>query len=49
VAYYVAAHEVAHLVHRNHSREYWRLVEQLDPNYRQAKVWLKTNGHTLVL
>ena len=31
---YVVVHELAHLVHRNHSREFWSAVEQLMPDYR---------------
>ena len=44
---YVAAHEVAHLAHMNHSRKYWSLVEQLFPTYRTHRDWLKTNGQHL--
>lgn len=49
VARYVAAHEVAHLRHRNHSTLFWRMVAQLDPAYLDHKAWLKRHGHTLVL
>lgn len=41
---YVAAHEVAHLEHMNHSPEYWRLVAELDPDYQRAEDWLKREG-----
>ena len=49
VAQYVAAHEVAHLVHANHSPAYWKVTESLDPNTDRAKAWLKEHGHELVL
>jgi predicted metal-dependent hydrolase len=42
---YVAAHEVAHLVHLNHSRRFWRLVLTHCPEAQKAKRWLKAHGH----
>lgn len=44
---YVAAHEVAHLRHMNHSVKFWRLVLGHCPHSAAAKAWLKTNGNTL--
>jgi hypothetical protein len=44
---YVAAHEVAHLVELNHSPAFWRLNAELDPNHREARLWLKRYGRTL--
>ena len=44
---YVVAHEVAHLKIKNHSKHFWLWVEQLFPDYRQQRKWLKTNGHLL--
>lgn len=49
VAHYVIAHEVAHLVHANHSKQFWNTVAQLEPSYIEQKKWLKRNGHTLTL
>lgn len=42
---YVAAHEVAHLVHLNHGTKFWRLVLTHCPNAARAKKWLKEHGH----
>lgn len=42
---YVAAHEVAHLVHMNHGRKFWRLVLTHCPDAPRAKRWLKEHGH----
>ena len=49
IARYVAIHEVAHLRHRNHGADFWRLVAQLDPLYKEHRRWLRTNAHHLVL
>ena len=46
---YVVVHELCHLIHHNHSKNYWALVESVMPDYRHAKVWLKTNCNTLDL
>jgi predicted metal-dependent hydrolase len=44
---YVAAHEVAHLKHMNHGRNFWRLVLTHCPNAGRAKTWLKQHGSEL--
>ena len=31
---YVIAHELSHLIHPNHSKEFWSLVEKVIPNYK---------------
>jgi hypothetical protein len=41
---YVAAHEVAHLKHHDHSSRFWRLVLAHCPHAAKAKQWLKTHG-----
>ncbi|PIT99646.1 MAG: hypothetical protein COT74_11375 [Bdellovibrionales bacterium CG10_big_fil_rev_8_21_14_0_10_45_34] len=43
VSDYVIVHELAHLKEMNHSRNFWNLVEQHCPNFRQSKQWLKDN------
>ncbi len=45
---YVVAHEVAHLVHMDHSREFWKLCERLCLNYNEGKKWMKENGNSLM-
>ena len=47
VAHYVIAHEVAHLVHFDHSPAFWALVEQLHPNWQEQRDWLKEYGAEL--
>lgn len=47
VAQYVSVHEVAHLVHHNHSSRYWAVVEKLYPDHRQARRWLRQQAEEL--
>ena len=44
---YVAAHEVSHLVHMNHSAAFWATVAELMPDYEVHRQWLRKNGDTL--
>lgn len=38
---YVIIHELCHLIHANHSKEFWDLVGQFYPNYKWAREKLK--------
>ncbi len=44
---YVAAHEVAHLLHMDHSPRFWTAVERLVPDYAVHRAWLRTDGAAL--
>ena len=44
---YVICHELAHLVHMNHGPLFWKLVQELSPNYSKDKEWLKKNGREI--
>ncbi len=48
VAYYVCAHEAAHLIHMNHSKAFWKVVEDMCPTYKVHRQWLKQNGPRLM-
>ena len=41
---YLAAHEVCHLVHMNHSARFWKLCRSICPETDKAEQWLKSNG-----
>ncbi len=41
---YVLIHELCHLIHPNHSKNFWNEVESIDPNYLESEKWLKENG-----
>ncbi len=41
---YIVAHEVAHRVHMDHSRAFWRLCLSLTPRGAEARRWLRLNG-----
>ncbi len=44
---YVVVHELCHIIHRNHSKEFWSLVKSILPDYENKKTWLKKNGYKL--
>lgn len=44
---YVAAHEVAHLVHMNHGNRFWTLVEHLVGDTDRPREWLRDEGGSL--
>ncbi len=44
---YLAAHEVAHLVHADHSPASWAVVRRLVGDHRPHREWLRDNGPAL--
>ena len=46
---YVVIHELVHLEIPNHSPAFWKKVEDLLPDYKKRRAWLKVNGHSLNL
>ena len=44
---YVVIHELCHLTHMNHSREFWNLVASVMPEYKIHRNWLKEHGQEL--
>jgi len=45
---YIVVHEMAHLVHANHGGDFWKLVENIIPDYREKREWLRLNGYKLM-
>jgi predicted metal-dependent hydrolase len=41
---YLAAHEVAHLVHLDHSPKFWAVAHRLCPHTDRAEAWLSAHG-----
>ncbi|TLS78291.1 M48 family metallopeptidase [Mariprofundus erugo] len=46
---YVVVHELCHLIHHNHSPEFWKAVAKVVPEYQMDKDWLKNHGDRLIL
>jgi len=44
---YVAAHEVAHLAHMDHSPQFWGVVNHLFPDHKACRSWLREQGGSL--
>ena len=44
---YLVVHELTHLVHDNHSREFWATVGSIIPDVKDKREWLKINGRRL--
>ncbi len=44
---YIVVHELCHLIHMNHSKEYWNTVKSVLLDYEERRKWLKGNGHVL--
>jgi predicted metal-dependent hydrolase len=44
---YVLAHELTHLKHMNHGKEFWDTLAMLLPDYENRKEWLRIHGGTL--
>jgi len=41
---YVIIHELCHLIHHNHSKEFWNELKKYYPDYKEAKIVLKNEG-----
>ena len=41
---YIVVHEMCHMEHRNHSKDFYNAVGQVIPDYKQKIKWLKDNG-----
>jgi len=48
IADYVVVHELCHLIHPNHSKEFWQVVGRHDHAYAEHRQWLKERGEALL-
>lgn len=44
---YIIIHELAHLTHLNHSKQFWQRVADFMPEYEYWKKWFKNHGQEL--
>jgi len=44
---YIVVHELAHLIYKNHSPEFWSVVDKIMPDYKEREMWLDENGASL--
>jgi len=44
---YILVHELSHLKHMNHSKDFWQLVEEHYPHYQESEKWLDDNNAAL--
>lgn len=45
---YVVIHELTHLREQNHTRRFWNIVQQFDPEYETHVEWLTENSSQLI-
>ena len=46
---YVVVHELCHLTHMNHSKDFWNMVASVMPEYKTYQKWLREHGQELTL
>lgn len=46
---YIIVHEFSHLVHMNHSKDFYSLVKSIMPEYKAHENWLRENSYKLTL
>lgn len=44
----IIVHELCHMKHKNHSKEFYDLVSKYIPNYKEIDKWLKINGKIIM-
>lgn len=45
---YLIVHELAHLIHFDHSPDFWACVAGYIPNYKESRKWLNTNRYAVM-
>ena len=41
---YIVAHELVHLVHKNHTKAFWNEIDKVVPDFQRHIEWLRLNG-----
>lgn len=44
---YLVVHELVHTKHKNHKKIFWNTVEDIQPDFRESRKWLKKNSFLL--
>ena len=45
---YVVVHELCHRKEMNHSPKFWAVVEEVLPDYKKRRKWLRENGSVII-
>lgn len=45
---YVLVHELSHRKEMNHSPKFWAVVEEVLPDYKKRRKWLRENGSVII-
>ena len=45
----VIVHELSHVIHKNHSKEFYELVKRYITNYDEIDMWLKQNSNLIMI
>ena len=48
VADAIIVHELCHIIHSNHSKDFYNLVKAYIPDYEEIDNWLKKNGKAII-
>lgn len=41
---YILVHEMAHMIERGHTKEFWRIISRVMADYEERKAWLQEHG-----
>ena len=44
----VIVHELCHIKFKNHDKNFYNLVSEFIPNYKELDKWLKKNGNIIM-
>jgi predicted metal-dependent hydrolase len=46
---YVIVHELIHTIIRNHSKQFWKKLEEIMPDFKERQKWLRKHGPQLMV